>query len=68
VSAINEPANASAVINHLPAHAARTLAVEILLSDVEWLHDDVMESCLYLLRDRLTEAPQDETGDHPRGN
>jgi hypothetical protein len=29
------------------------LAVEILLADPEALHDDVLESCLYLLRDRL---------------
>jgi len=33
--------------------AARLLAVEILLADPEALADDVLESCLYLLRDRL---------------
>jgi hypothetical protein len=54
---MNQPVNATAVINHLPAHAARTLAVEILLSDPLWLRDDVLESSLYLLRDRLAEAP-----------
>ena len=37
----------------LPAQAARLLAVEILLTDPESLADDVLESCLYLLRDRL---------------
>lgn len=37
----------------LPAQAARLLAVEILLADPESLADDVLESCLYLLRDRL---------------
>jgi hypothetical protein len=60
--------NANAVINHLPAHAARTLAVEILLSDPLWLEDDVLESCLYLLRDRLAEEPADKSGDHSRGD
>ena len=37
----------------LPAPAARMLAVETLLADPEELGDDVLESCLYLLRDRL---------------
>lgn len=37
----------------LPAKAARLLATEILLADPEALEDDVLESCLYLLRDRL---------------
>jgi hypothetical protein len=36
-----------------PADAARMLAVETLLADPESLGDDVLESCLYLLRDRL---------------
>jgi hypothetical protein len=40
-------------ISRLPAPAARMLAVEILLADPETLADDVLESCLYLLRDRL---------------
>lgn len=40
-------------IAHLPAKAARMLAVEILLADPESLGDDVLESCLYLLRERL---------------
>jgi hypothetical protein len=31
----------------------RLLAVEVLLADPETLRDDVLESCLYLLRDRL---------------
>jgi hypothetical protein len=38
----------------LPSQAARLLAAEILLADPEALQDDVLESCLYLLRDRLT--------------
>jgi hypothetical protein len=29
------------------------LAVEILLADPEELGDDVLESCLYILRERL---------------
>jgi hypothetical protein len=33
--------------------AARLLAVEVLLAEPEALGDDVMESCLYILRDRL---------------
>ena len=45
--------DATAVISALPAKAARMLAVEILLSEPEALHDDVLESCLYLLRERL---------------
>jgi len=32
------------------------LAVEILLADPEALGDDVLESCLYLLRERLRTA------------
>jgi hypothetical protein len=40
----------------LPAPAARMLAAEILLADPEALGDDVLESCLYLLRDRLRAA------------
>ena len=37
----------------LPAAMARMLAVETLLADPETLGDDVLESCLYLLRERL---------------
>jgi len=40
-------------IANLPASAARMLAVEILLADPEALADDVLESCLYLLREKL---------------
>lgn len=42
-----------ALISTLPPQAARMLAVEILLTNPETLGDDVLESCLYLLRDRL---------------
>ena len=45
--------DAKAVISALPARAARMLAVEILLADPEALADDVLESALYLLRERL---------------
>ena len=45
--------NAAAEISALPAKAARMLAVEILLADPEALGDDVFESCLYLLREKL---------------
>jgi hypothetical protein len=37
----------------LHSKAARLLAVEVLLSEPESLGDDVLESCLYILRDRL---------------
>lgn len=47
------PVNATAEISFLPAKAARMLAVEILLAEPEILGDDVLESCLYLLRERL---------------
>jgi hypothetical protein len=35
------------------SHNERLLATEVLLADPEALADDVLESCLYLLRDRL---------------
>ena len=40
------------------AKLPRLLAVEVLLAEPEDLQDDVLESCLYILRDRLrgTEA------------
>ena len=47
--------DATAVILALPVKAARMLAVEILLADPESLADDVLESCLYILRARLQE-------------
>jgi hypothetical protein len=37
----------------LSVSAARMLAVETLLADPEALEDDVLESCLYLLREKL---------------
>ena len=43
----------TATVSSLPARAARMLAVEILLADPEALGDDVLESCLYLLRERM---------------
>jgi hypothetical protein len=46
---VNEPQ----AIATLPAWAARLLAVEILLAEPEYLGDDVLESCLYILRERL---------------
>jgi hypothetical protein len=44
---------AQAVIASLPAHAARLLAVEILLADPEALANDALEGDLYILRDKL---------------
>jgi hypothetical protein len=43
----------AAEIATLPARAARMMAIEILLADPEALGDDVLESCLYVLRERL---------------
>lgn len=45
--------NATQAIATLPAKAARLLAIEILLADPEALGDDVLESCLYILREKL---------------
>jgi hypothetical protein len=50
---LEERVNATADIASLPAGAARLLAVEVLLAEPEALQDDVLESCLYLLRERL---------------
>jgi hypothetical protein len=50
---ISESNGAVAVISHLSVKAARMLAVEILLAQPEELADDVLESALYLLRERL---------------
>ncbi len=47
-------------ITTLPAKAARLLATEVLLADPETLGDDVLESCLYLLRDRLRGGESDD--------
>ena len=50
----------SADIASLPAQAARMAAIEILLADPEALGDDLLESCLYILREKLrgTGEPQ----------
>jgi hypothetical protein len=38
------------------AELPRLLAVEVLLAEPEELGDDVLETCLYILRDRLRSA------------
>lgn len=43
----------TADIATLPARAAQMVAVEILLADPEALDDDCLESCLYILREKL---------------
>jgi hypothetical protein len=48
--------NATEAFEALTVPAARMLAVEILLAEPEALADDVLESCLYLLRERLRTA------------
>ena len=45
--------SAVTVVAALPRDAARMLAVEILLAEPECLDDDVLESCLYILREKL---------------
>jgi hypothetical protein len=47
----------------LNSHAARLLATEVLLADPEALEDDVLESCLYILRDRLFRAQRAKPGE-----
>jgi hypothetical protein len=50
---MNGPMTTPATISNMPATAAKMVAVEILLANPESLHDDVLESCLYILRERL---------------
>lgn len=53
---VKAPDDPAAALSRLPASAARMAAVEILLADPETLGDDVLESCLYVLRERLRAA------------
>jgi hypothetical protein len=46
----------AAVISSLPPNAAKMVAIEILLADPRSLGDDVLESCLYILREKLKAA------------
>jgi hypothetical protein len=48
--------DAQAAILTLPAHAARLLAIEVLLADPEALANDALEGDLYILRDKLRGA------------
>lgn len=48
-----------AALSHLPAKAAKMVAVEILLADPQSLRDDVLEACLYILRERLRGTDDD---------
>jgi hypothetical protein len=41
----------------------RLLAIEVLLAEPELLQDDVLETCLYLLRDRLQGKADDEVSE-----
>ena len=50
---MDAPMTAAATLRALPAPAARLVAVEILLAEPEALGDDVLESCLYILREKL---------------
>jgi hypothetical protein len=51
--------DAAAILSTLPSKAAKLAAVEILLADPESLNDDVLESCLYLFRDKLSPSLAD---------
>jgi hypothetical protein len=53
---MNGPVTVEATISSLPPKAAQMAAVEILLANPESLHDDVLEACLYIFRERLREA------------
>jgi hypothetical protein len=46
----------TAALRSLPEGVARMLAVEFRLGDPEALDDDVLESCLYILREKLRAA------------
>jgi hypothetical protein len=48
--------DAAATIGTLPPKAAKMAAIEILLADPEALGDDVLEACLYILREKLRAA------------
>jgi hypothetical protein len=48
--------DAAAIISTLPPRAAKLVAIEILLADPESLDDDILESCLYILREKLRAA------------
>ena len=39
---------------------ARLLAAEVLLAEPETLGDDVLETCLYILRDRLRGVAEED--------
>jgi hypothetical protein len=45
--------DAAAIISTLPPRAAKLVAIGILLADPESLDDDILESCLYILREKL---------------
>jgi hypothetical protein len=53
---MDDPVMDTAVLHGLPRAAARMLAVEILLAEPEDFGDDVLESCLYILREKLRAA------------
>ena len=48
--------DATAVISTLTPKAAKLIAIEILLADPDALDDDILESCLYILREKLRAA------------
>lgn len=57
---MNKPMTVETVISNMPPMAAKMVAVEILLADPESLHDDILESCLYILREKLRDAARCE--------
>jgi hypothetical protein len=57
---MNKPMTVETAISNMPPMAAKMVAVEILLADPESLHDDILESCLYILREKLRDAARCE--------
>ena len=55
-AAAAETAEVYADLTRLPGNAARMAAVEVLLADPQALGDDVLESSLYILREKLRSA------------
>ncbi len=43
----------AALVSILPPKAAKLIAIEILLADLDALNDGILESCLYILREKL---------------
>ena len=47
-------------LNGPQSTTARLLATEVLLAEPETLGDDILETCLYILRDRLRGVAEED--------